>query len=214
MQTSQQEKDIRRAIEESFAPVKSALENVGWTVKLNAFAARFDYRAGGHVHISSHLREHWGCQLTLHACWKTGKIERITVQARPARTVTIKYSEKALPGLLSRIQACFDADVEDEARRKRDSEHSTQWAAQAIRDFKDYELPECLVPSWFRDSEKPWERYSHLHRGMARTPVGRYFPQIDESALITYAQHPGAEGLTAGQIKFLSEALKKLKEIE
>jgi len=205
------EVNIKKAIESHFVPIQSALENIGYTVKLMSWAARFDHRAGGEANISSHLRPHWNCRLRLHCNWKTGAIERITVQARPARTVTLKYTEKALPGILERVAACFQADVDAEARRNQDHTQATAWAIQAIKDTRGLELPECLVPSWCRDSDDANQRFQHLHRGMARTPIGRYFPQIDGAALATSC---GGEGLSAAQLRYLVECLNKLPSVK
>ncbi|MGV0949224.1 MAG: hypothetical protein ACOYB3_01035 [Azonexus sp.] len=200
--------DIKKAIVLAFQPIQSALEKIGYTVSINAYAARFDFQAGGHVQISSQLRKFWSCQLRLFANHQTGAIERVTVMARPARTVTLKYTEKALPGILERIAASFSADIEAEAQRHRDHEKATAWAIQALKDTKGLAVPECLIPSWCRDTEDANQRFSHLHKGMARTPIGRYFPHIDEQAI------SGPEGLNANQLRYLIECLNKLPHVK
>lgn len=196
-------------ITKNFEPLKTALENIGFTVKLTAYAGRVDYRAGGHVSIKSHLREWWGCQFSLHATWNSGKIERITIKGRPMRTVTLKFTEKAIPGILQRVQASFDADVAEEAKRKQDAAYGDRWARQAILDTNGIDFPDCMIPSWRRDSEKNRQvvAIESLHKGIPETPIGRYFPEIDEKALA------GTEGLTAAQLKYLAECLKKLPTI-
>jgi len=61
-----------------------------------------------------------------------------------ARTVTLNYTEKAIPGILSRVQACFDADIADEKRRAQENSQAESWAIQAIRvvaSFRSHSVP-------------------------------------------------------------------------
>lgn len=196
-------------ITKGFEPCKTALEAAGFTVNLTAYAGRVDYRAGGHVSVKSHLREWWGCQFSLHATWNSGKVERITIKGRPMRTVTLKFTEKAIPGIVERVQASFDADVAQEAKRKQYAAYGDRWARQAIIDTKGIDFPDCMIPSWRRDAENNRQvvAIEALHKGIPETPIGRYFPKIDERDLC------GSEGLTAAQLKYLCECLKKLPTV-
>lgn len=210
MLTTEAQETLKKNVEANAMLLAAALEKVGYTAKVSAWASRFDHAAGGEINISSHIRTHWNCRVRLHCSWKTGAIERVTLIARPARAVTLKYSEKALPGLLERVAACFQADIDAEARRNQDHQQATAWAIQAIKDTRGLELPECLVPSWCRDTDDANKRFQHLHRGMARTPIGRYLPQIDTNELVKSC---GGEGLNAAQLKHLIKCLNELPSI-
>ena len=211
MLTAEAQSKVTKTITANAEVITDALAKAGYATKLHVWTARFDYAAGGEINVSSHLREHWNCRLRLHCSWQTGAIERITIQARPARTVTLKYTAQALPGILERVAAGFQADVDAQAQRSQEHTHAVAWATQAIKDTRGLELPSCLVPEWCQDSDDANQRFQRVHRGMGRTPIGRYFPQIDTAALVTAC---GGEGLTAAQLRSLVECLNNLPNVK
>jgi hypothetical protein len=209
-----EDKELKLVVSQKADPLIKALEGAGFTAKLWTFGGGYSSPPGGHIDIRSSAQEHWGCQLRFKCSSRTGDLERITVQARPARTTTVKYSEKAIPGILERVKTSVAAYVAEGIQRKKEYDHAYTWYLQALRDTKDLAMPECLIPARHLASDNASLRFERLHRGMNLSsvgPVGRYFPNIDTGDLVAAC---GGEGLTINQLKHLVNCLNELPNVK
>lgn len=187
-------------INKHIKPLTDAIRKAGFTVKVNAYmAARFDYRCGANLVVSSELRPHWGNHLRLTAHWKTGELDKVTSKVREQRTIIL--GGKNIERIVARLCADFEADIAYDKRMAEHSLNAQAWFDRACLDFRDYQL----CPSLTSDSTQPRSRFERLNVGTHKQKIGTYTPQIDCRDF---------EELTAFQVKALSDFLKRLPDLK